>query len=129
MEGEATRTNIQSTEFTVWESGFIHGHKLPSRNPVGKEGQQTSLDSIGVPDYDTASTTSAMPLNPPNVGVFMEKVKCQTKKVTVLGRAKVPAANWLFTIQPRLERQEVSLGTLTFRSHQHPRYLAGCLTT
>lgn len=44
-------------------------------------------------------------------------------------RAKLPAANWLFTIQPRLERQEVSLGTMTFRSHQHPRYLAGYLTT
>lgn len=109
MEGEATRTNIQSTEFTVWESRFIHGHKLPSRNPVGKEGQQTSLDSIRVPDYDTASTTSAMPLSPPNVGVFMEKVKCQTEKATVLGQRSRLLTGFLL-YDPDLRGRRSALG-------------------
>lgn len=49
------------------------------------------------------------PLNPPHIDIFMEKVKCQTEKATVT-RAKVPAANWPFTIKTRLERQEVNLG-------------------
>lgn len=81
-----------------------------------------------MPDYDTANTTSTMLPNPPSVGLFVEKVKRQTEKTTELGRVKVPAANWLFTIKPRLERQEINLGMMAFRAHRHPRYLAGHLT-
>lgn len=45
--GVSQSLNLQSLKLLL---RFIRGHKVPSRNPVGKEGQRKSQHSCSVPD-------------------------------------------------------------------------------
>lgn len=96
--GKVTEANIQSLDFTFRSPGSFMGTSfLLGRNLIGVKRARKDLGTPAARHILTHGYhLSDAPQKPPSVGIFMKEVKCQTERATVLGRVKVPDANWLF---------------------------------